>query len=210
MSYASHISFKIKKHLHIRGENVKSRNGRCLDRETPPHTWRKSPRRGRRKASTGNTSTYVEKMPRLKRRTSGTWKHLHIRGENWGAKQGLSVLVETPPHTWRKSSGSLPIRGVKRNTSTYVEKMNLEDFDHDTTQKHLHIRGENHIGYGSTLPHEETPPHTWRKLNRQSGLFFQFGNTSTYVEKMASIFLITASQGKHLHIRGENPSPVSS
>ena len=112
------------------------------------------------------------------------WKHLHIRGEN-------------------KPRGGFD-RPFFRNTSTYVEKMNLEDFDHDTTQKHLHIRGENSRIPSFSHSCRETPPHTWRKSIASCPSIGRNGNTSTYVEKMKRGAFNRLAEQKHLHIRGEN------
>ena len=131
------------KHLHIRGENRMSLTGVNGSVETPPHTWRKflhkiTPRGDRR-----NTSTYVEKIGCVDSDKVGIRKHLHIRGENDRAlfseanqRKHLHIrgenrfyigirrlIMETPPHTWRKSSVYRVPERISGNTSTYVEKI---------------------------------------------------------------------------------------
>ena len=131
-------------------------------------------------------------------------KHLHIRGENARSTSSSRYLAETPPHTWRKFCPSPSKSGDSRNTSTYVEKIGSLHVNFTIRKKHLHIRGENHIGHGMISVHPETPPHTWRKFviwrcNRNLER-----NTSTYVEKITAIKEAQSKEEKHLHIRGEN------
>ena len=70
-------------------------------------------------------------------------KHLHIRGENGLACSALTVGLETPPHTWRKSTQIGSDVKTLRNTSTYVEKIGRIFIFKNLVKKHLHIRGEN-------------------------------------------------------------------
>ena len=95
-------------------------------------------------------------------------KHLHIRGENIYKMVADKVIEETPPHTWRKSSSTTSVTPEQRNTSTYVEKMALVHLPWIQPKKHLHIRGENIGRYLNTNSAKETPPHTWRKFNRNT------------------------------------------
>ena len=55
-------------------------------------------------------------------------KHLHIRGENNSMNVTIIFVIETPPHTWRKSAQDAKKINEFRNTSTYVEKMNHQDY----------------------------------------------------------------------------------
>ena len=131
-------------------------------------------------------------------------KHLHIRGENRRRQHNLQSPEETPPHTWRKC---LVIRkdGLKcGNTSTYVEKIKECFSQYGCVKKHLHIRGENVFHFHQKSIDSETPPHTWRKLFDRFGCVGIWGNTSTYVEKMAFCIASFWLAQKHLHIRGEN------
>ena len=56
-----------------------------------------------RNATDRNTSTYVEKIKLRKSARVRVKKHLHIRGENNWTANIKRRIVETPPHTWRKS-----------------------------------------------------------------------------------------------------------
>ena len=172
--------------------------------ETPPHTWRKFRMFCLAKLRRGNTSTYVEKMTVGKCRLTPLWKHLHIRGENLWCTGRLYGLGETPPHTWRKFSSRRWHCNRGGNTSTYVEKINRQFRVQRSSQKHLHIRGENDSGVYPLRSRGETPLHTWRKLNHDHNAVKFRGNTSTYVEKIKKPSISFTSPKKHLHIRGEN------
>ena len=113
----------LKKHLHIRGENMLRIISQSNKAETPPHTWRKFCSVGGKMGYLGNTSTYVEKIVSSLRAPMWTKKHLHIRGENSPTKHGLATRSETPPHTWRKCNQHRKKLQKFRNTSTYVEKI---------------------------------------------------------------------------------------
>ena len=91
-----------RKHLHGRGED----NRDCLELVV----------------AFRNTSTDVEKTGRIDRRSREGEKHLHGRGEDMINACMSSVVVETPPRTWRRRP--LPrLRAARgRNTSTDVEK----------------------------------------------------------------------------------------
>ena len=90
---------------------------------------------------------------------------------------------ETPPRMWRKRSNGLTRHGLSGNTSTYVEKTQIECSRTRSSEKHLHVCGENIEPEAKrTLP-EETPPRMWRKLVFTEDPKIVDGNTSTYVEK---------------------------
>ena len=131
------------KHLHIRGENLVLTGGPLVNKETPPHTWRKWISRSKLTGNHGNTSTYVEKMFEPGSATNSLWKHLHIRGENPITHPTRRRIIETPPHTWRKSTIGAAVAPAIGNTSTYVEKISSGFIADTYMQKHLHIRGEN-------------------------------------------------------------------
>ena len=117
------ITFLQQKHLHIRGENCRSRLTGTDQRETPPHTWRKSTKTWKPSGCLRNTSTYVEKIYPPSLSNADDQKHLHIRGENFLVRFIVPLQTETPPHTWRKSTVKTTVKAGARNTSTYVEKI---------------------------------------------------------------------------------------
>ena len=90
-----------------------------------------------------NTSTYVEKIYHDGAKHNRSKKHLHIRGENIRISFKFKRWIETPPHTWRKFRNSNNTLNRGRNTSTYVEKIDLDRLAKYVDEKHLHIRGEN-------------------------------------------------------------------
>ena len=100
-------------------------DGMEAKRETPPHTWRKSNEKMDKQNFCRNTSTYVEKIEHYGDREPEFGKHLHIRGENESSGFLRSPIMETPPHTWRKFSHGNDTFNRRRNTSTYVEKINF-------------------------------------------------------------------------------------
>ena len=55
-----------------------------------------------------------------------------------------------------------------------------------------------------TLYQAGSPPHTWRKPQKQWGRLQKVGITSTYVEKTKILMYCDENKRDHLHIRGEN------
>ena len=156
-------------HLHIRGENSAGYETGVSNVGSPPHTWRKLVFDSELSLKVRITSTYVEKIIISSNNLRMFEDHLHIRGEN-----KLILLQElrslgSPPHTWRKSLAGGIMIGLVGITSTYVEKINFKLLFTSQHEDHLHIRGEN----GSILLLElktlGSPPHTWRKLNSETG-----------------------------------------
>ena len=90
------------KHLHGRGEDMRSAMVTFPVRETPPRTWRRLGRRVVPEALRRNTSTDVEKTERPVHRSSKRWKHLHGRGEDSPSPFLPVRSLETPPRTWRR------------------------------------------------------------------------------------------------------------
>ena len=178
------LSAFLQKHLHIRGENTSATFSSVGIPETPPHTWRKFGLGFVGGQSVRNTSTYVEKICARFPRGAKSQKHLHIRGENSIVTLAALMTTETPPHTWRKCCRPISGKWPNGNTSTYVEKIEKGDGPDDISKKHLHIRGENDDVGAAIGDEAETPPHTWRKSIRRISLRSEYGNTSTYVEKM--------------------------
>ena len=56
-------------------------------------------------------------------------------------------------------------------------------------RKHLHIRGENQEFVAKSWRRAETPPHTWRKFEKGTGIAVKVRNTSTYVEKIPTLMM---------------------
>ena len=94
--------FRLRKHLHGRGEDEQERQLARRKKETPPRTWRRPSRCLQSKQSAG--------------------KHLHGRGEDRFSKKDKQRVNETPPRTWRRPPASCRESKGRRNTSTDVEK----------------------------------------------------------------------------------------
>ena len=116
-------------------------------------------------------------------------KHLHIRGENNVSAATPNAAKETPPHTWRKWLTSSLTLSKNGNTSTYVEKIRSLSQSLGGERKHLHIRGENFTCFLGLIKVLETPPHTWRKFEKGTGIAVKVRNTSTYVEKIPTLMM---------------------
>ena len=130
------------KHLHGRGEDANRLNMLKPGLETPPRTWRRRQPHCRIESVVGNTSTDVEKTGARKRMRKVLGKHLHGRGEDRSSKERIATSSETPPRTWRRLNALRGFLVFGRNTSTDVEKTELNKLSAKEFQKHLHGRGE--------------------------------------------------------------------
>ena len=70
--------------------------------ETPPRMWRKPIVKAPPSWISRNTSTYVEKTETERSESVGSWKHLHVCGENFLLFLVCGFILETPPRMWRK------------------------------------------------------------------------------------------------------------
>ena len=213
------------KHLHGRGEDGPWSPLSPLSPETPPRTWRRLNVLNGLARNKGNTSTDVEKTIVLTKQELNcietpprTWRRLTEKIVLLMASGNTSTDVEkteqrrpgswwnseTPPRTWRRLSRGILLACSQRNTSTDVEKTLQRTFFFGSRRKHLHGRGEDHrvTRYGNTRP--ETPPRTWRRLDRRRILRLRPGNTSTDVEKTRHASATSKGASKHLHGRGED------
>ena len=112
-----------RKHLHGRGEDCAvKRQGRNGPGETPPRTWRRPRQCSCEPASSGNTSTDVEKTKTSTPTRRPSRKHLHGRGEDLTSTKPIRSSPETPPRTWRRLGAVQKARIKVGNTSTDVEK----------------------------------------------------------------------------------------
>ena len=131
-------------------------------------------------------------------------KHLHVRGENAIASTSPNFGIETPPRAWRKLLSTMLLLPMPGNTSTCVEKTFSTLAPDDSSQKHLHVRGENFSAAYIDEYGMETPPRAWRKLCWMIFALICVRNTSTCVEKTCTKSRFTNLHKKHLHVRGEN------
>ena len=96
---------RVRKHLHVCGENGSKTRKRAVGEETPPRMWRKLQSSACESSSFGNTSTYVEKTLKTAISPSIIQKHLHVCGENSAVWKWAAAMGETPPRMWRKQRG---------------------------------------------------------------------------------------------------------
>ena len=194
----------LRKHLHVRGEDVLFLTSRdyirntstCVEKitlvkltwfpwaETPPRAWRRLTQALNELARLRNTSTCVEKIIRRRKLRRLLQKHLHVRGEDQPTAVMLFLKL--------------------RNTSTCVEKIPGQRYKLLGHWKHLHVRGEDEIVLIIFATVMETPPRAWR---RSEPIYYYRGayrNTSTCVEKIASQSRLCSCCEKHLHVRGED------
>ena len=112
----------LRKHPHMRGEDVLGGLPHPLPKETPPHAWGRPVRHVEYAGQPGNTPTCVGKtqpkgatMPRYK-------KHPHMRGEDSRISEDRYNMVETPPHAWGRQQPAGGLCGRDGNTPTCVGK----------------------------------------------------------------------------------------
>ena len=171
------------KHLRLRGENAAPTLVERTKPETPPLTRRKPTLRSLKVVSLGNTSAYAEKTPSTPQQSLKAWKHLRLRGENPKSTAKTSRTAETPPLTRRKRSITCMGTIDGGNTSAYAEKTNFTMEHLTRTEKHLRLRGENHLVMSLVANAEETPPLTRRKPRQEIVGYMLNRNTSAYAEK---------------------------
>ena len=90
----------LRKHPHVRGEDIPKVPLELFAPETPPRTWGRLPVSVDGKPVGGNTPTYVGKTHGVRGRTFRQGKHPHVRGEDGGLSLLPKPRAETPPRTW--------------------------------------------------------------------------------------------------------------
>ena len=188
----------------MRGENILLYIMIETGKETSPHAWRKHNILVMTNQNCRNISTCVEKTNQVHHWSVSSRKHLHMRGENFLSMGTIYIKLETSPHAWRKPCRKKRRRSSGRNISTCVEKTFLYKNDIKTSEKHLHMRGENASLVFRKKKKRETSPHAWRKLRMKFFILWKSGNISTCVEKTPQCYQSAKTRKKHLHMRGEN------
>ena len=94
----------MRKHPHVRGEDLSCRVTDTFKTETPPRAWGR--RVGCRFLQTygRNTPTCVGKTPRRFSACSRLGKHPHVRGEDNIGIRAVFRVGETPPRAWGRHS----------------------------------------------------------------------------------------------------------
>ena len=153
---------------------------------TPPRAWGRlstlcHPGRGQ-----GNTPTSVGKTLSQQRRSSGTGKHPHERGEDYDERHLLNSILEPPPRAWGRLTLIIVLFDTTRNTPTSVGKTRASPSCGRGGRKHPHERGEDSSGYDDTFSGDETPPRAWGRLLQSSWIVLEMRNTPTSVGKTQS------------------------
>ncbi len=134
-----------KKHLRVRGENLRNIMSQVRTSETPPRTRRKPTPSYLKSPFFRNTSAYAEKTNSSASSSLFDWKHLRVRGENRNECCARASGSETPPRTRRKRRRHQTLFCNRRNTSAYAEKTRLRNSGNRPKGKHLRVRGENDL-----------------------------------------------------------------
>ena len=95
---------RMRKHPHMRGEDVLAQISKTAGLETPPHAWGRQADAFAVASGFRNTPTCVGKTHRLGDDARKHWKHPHMRGEDVLPAPRPRQSAETPPHAW----GRLP------------------------------------------------------------------------------------------------------
>ena len=131
------------KHPHLRGENYKADTTVSSVGETSPPAWGKLSEAEQRGMQPGNIPTCVGKTAAGSPRPGASWKHPHLRGENFSPVEELNHAPETSPPAWGKRCPDCACRVGPRNIPTCVGKTKAIDAISKNCRKHPHLRGEN-------------------------------------------------------------------
>ena len=91
---------KVKKHPHVRGEDLIRHPLAYRNPETPPRAWGRPVMMSRLSWVGGNTPTCVGKTRRGRLLVINQQKHPHVRGEDIVAMSWPGLIPETPPRAW--------------------------------------------------------------------------------------------------------------
>ena len=113
---------RLRKHPHVRGEDITKMRPSWQTWETPPRAWGRLVRNPCCEALDRNTPTCVGKTTEKRCGPTGCGKHPHVRGEDPIGTATHQPPVETPPRAWgrRRHWQGMLQRG--RNTPTCVGK----------------------------------------------------------------------------------------
>src|SRR5690625_5303285 len=88
-----------------------------------------------------NTPTCVGKTQKSDGGLMLSWKHPHMRGEDFSTLSTLGSTIETPPHAWGRPNTFRPNQAHYRNTPTCVGKTIVNINRCTQVKKHPHMRG---------------------------------------------------------------------
>ncbi len=200
----------VKKHPHVRGEDVFFIRFVRDKKETPPRAWGRLSASSRPTVRRRNTPTCVGKTQWCGRGPGQSGKHPHVRGEDGADNQNRKLYGETPPRAWGRLMAADLLKTGKRNTPTCVGKTLAGPFCGGRCWKHPHVRGED--GQDVTVQRigPETPPRAWGRQPRATDDAVRPGNTPTCVGKTNPQKSDQQQPKKHPHVRGEDPSMSAS
>ena len=90
----------VRKHPHMRGEDLGLDTSNLSKMETPPHAWGRPRGPCGDRSREGNTPTCVGKTLCYRGDLRHSWKHPHMRGEDPILICQQCGQMETPPHAW--------------------------------------------------------------------------------------------------------------
>ena len=196
----------IRKHPHVRGEDILTCSVLPPMKETPPRAWGRRIRRYIPEHGYRNTPTCVGKTEDHLLLSSPHRKHPHVRGEDSCHALSISSHQETPPRAWGRQSSRRLQCSLCRNTPTCVGKTLSAWWPCQARKKHPHVRGEDRAGTRELAQRIETPPRAWGRQNRKRQKDAKNRNTPTCVGKTLPFKTLQAAIKKHPHVRGEDAS----
>ena len=151
----------MRKHPHVRGEDVLRCAWDGFYPETPPRAWGR--RGGTLVAVSGhrNTPTCVGKTCPPVAEGRDRRKHPHVRGEDTHVLHRPTEHEETPPRAWGRPTTTAEVVNGYGNTPTCVGKTDLIMPNSSVYGKHPHVRGEDQKKIFLEYEKIETPPRAW-------------------------------------------------
>ena len=155
-----------------------------------------------------NTPTCVGKTPVEVLGALPCRKHPHVRGEDHIAECICAMAVETPPRAWGRLNSLHRNPLPCRNTPTCVGKTRLMRSLSIESEKHPHVRGEDHNQPFATDKNQETPPRAWGRRAGGHRKGNDVRNTPTCVGKTTNGSESWNPVKKHPHVRGEDKCKI--
>ena len=196
-------------HPHARGEDFRPSRTCIHIHGSPPRTWGRPRRPGKRKDRRWFTPTHVGKTLMFVRTPLRISVHPHARGEDNICKLIRRILHGSPPRTWGRLAERNCLYKPQRFTPTHVGKTldtmkTVVDY-----MVHPHARGEDGSLWIVRHPGRGSPPRTWGRRRTLSYKFFLLWFTPTHVGKTSKAALTGFARTVHPHARGEDQTRVS-
>ncbi len=195
---------KVEDHPRIRGEHLRPRTLKSLQRGSPPHT------RG-----TLMLSTRLMLMPRItpayagntrfsRQQSDGIWDHPRIRGEHSRSREKFTSSSGSPPHT-----RGTQIKNMYKNewggiTPAYAGNTKLPSRNVLGGRDHPRIRGEHDDKTLSDGYNPGSPPHTRGTLYKSGLTASSVRITPAYAGNTCKAHQEVSRSGDHPRIRGEH------